>query len=55
MISSPDANGAYPLLTTGTIFGIIAREGDLGTFAEGLAVYRSVQNPAEAWGDCVNS
>lgn len=54
-ISSPGAYGAYPFINyRDDFFGIIAREGDLGTLAEGLALYRSLRNQAEAWAGCVN-
>lgn len=55
MISSPGAYAAYSFINyRNDFFGIIAREGDLGTFAEGLTLYRSVQSQAEARAGCVN-
>lgn len=52
-VSSPGAYGAYPFINyEDDFFGIIAREGGLGTFADGLALYRSVQERAEAWAVC---
>jgi hypothetical protein len=34
--------------------GIVARQGMLGTFAEGTAVFDSVRAKAEAWATCPN-
>ena len=54
-ISSPGAYGAYPFINYNKdFFGILARQGNLGTFVEGLTFYRSIQPLAEAWADCGN-
>lgn len=48
--SSPGAYGAYPFMNTEhNFFGVLARQGALGTFAEGKAVYDAVADLAEQW------
>jgi len=52
-ISSPGAYGAYPFINFSLhFFGLVARQGMLGTFPEGLRVYREVQSTAEKWAAC---
>jgi CubicO group peptidase (beta-lactamase class C family) len=42
-VSSPGAYGAYPFIDfAGGYYGLLARQGDLGTFRDGLAVYRDL-------------
>ncbi len=49
-ISSPGAYGAYPFIDfTNHYFGIIAREGALGTFANGYAVFESIEDKLIQW------
>lgn len=51
--SSPGAYGAYPFINTEQrFFGVLARQGALGTFANGKAVYDAVANLAEQWATC---
>lgn len=51
--SSPGAYGAYPFLNLSLgFFGIVARQGLLGTGFEGTAVYELVRGPAETWATC---
>lgn len=48
--SSPGAFGAYPFLNTELdYFGILARQGNLGTFREGKSVFSDVVDVAEQW------
>ncbi len=48
--SSPGAYGAYPFMNTRQrFFGIVARQGALGTFPKGKAVYDAVADLAERW------
>jgi len=52
-ISSPGAYGAYPFMNRADdYFGIVARQGGLGTFPEGTAVYDSVAGLVEKWTLC---
>lgn len=49
--SSPGAYGAYPFIDfKNRYFGILAREGALGTFVEGLTLFRQVEDDAARWG-----
>lgn len=49
-VSSPGAYGAYPFWDrTRNYWGILARQGRLGSYPEGLAVERSVRPLIEAW------
>lgn len=49
-ISSPGAYGAYPFIDyEHNYFGIVAREGALGTGSEGVAVYREIRADLETW------
>lgn len=49
-ISSAGAYGAYPFIDyEHSYFGIVAREGALGTGSEGVAVYRAIETDLEAW------
>lgn len=48
--SSPGAYGAYPFLDfKNGYFGILARQGELGTFRNGAALFRTVQDTAGKW------
>jgi CubicO group peptidase (beta-lactamase class C family) len=48
--SSAGAYGAYPFIDFDhRYFGILARQGGLGTFPEGVAMFRSIQSLAEQW------
>jgi len=49
-ISSPGAFGAYPFIDyVNNYFGIVAREGALGTFTNGYDVFLSVSGQLEQW------
>jgi CubicO group peptidase (beta-lactamase class C family) len=51
--SSPGAYGAYPFMNLNKkFFGIVARQGSLGTFANGVYLYRSVKASVEKWAAC---
>jgi hypothetical protein len=53
--SSPGAYGAYPFVSFNhKYFGIVAREGALGTFTEGIDLFRNIQSKAESWASCKN-
>jgi CubicO group peptidase (beta-lactamase class C family) len=48
--SSPGAYGAYPFIDFDHgYFGIVARQGGLGTGFEGVAIARSIEAPAARW------
>lgn len=48
--SSPGAYGAYPFIDFDHgYFGIVARQGELGTFPEGVNLFRAAQTQIEAW------
>ena len=48
--SSPGAYGAYPFMNlTNKFYGIIARQGALGTFRNGYAVYATVEPQVIQW------
>jgi CubicO group peptidase (beta-lactamase class C family) len=50
--SSPGAYGAYPMIDFDHDYiGVLARRGDFATFAEGLAVFRAVEDGVNAWAD----
>lgn len=52
-VSSPGAYGAYPFWDRSKdYFGIVARQGALGTFPNGVAIERSVRPEMEAWAAC---
>lgn len=52
-VSSPGAYGAYPFWDRSkNYFGIVARQGALGTFPEGIAIERSVRPDVEQWLTC---
>ena len=54
-VSSPGAYGAYPFVNLeNDYFGIIARQGNLGTFTEGYAIYDSIRENVESWALCEN-
>lgn len=51
--SSPGAFGAYPFINFNkNFFGLVARQGALGTYPEGINLYRGVQSLAESWAEC---
>ena len=52
-VSSPGAYGAYPFWDRSKdYFGIVARQGALGTFTNGVAIERAVRPKAEEWAAC---
>lgn len=52
-MSSPGAYGAYPFWDREKdYFGILARQGALGTFDKGIATARAAQPQLEAWAAC---
>lgn len=52
-VSSPGAYGAYPFWDrTNDYIGIVARQGALGTYTNGIAIERSVRTKVEQWADC---
>jgi len=54
-VSSPGAYGAYPFVNLPRdFFGIVARQGALGSFPQGVKVLDSVRPELEAWADCGN-
>ncbi|MBN2715292.1 MAG: beta-lactamase family protein [Deltaproteobacteria bacterium] len=54
-VSSPGAYGAYPFWNRAHDYiGIIARQGSLGTFREGYAIFDAVRDTAESWATCPN-
>ena len=51
--SSPGAYGGYPFIDFDHHYlGVLARQGALGTFRDGLATFRAVQRLADQWADC---
>ncbi|MDC0598318.1 beta-lactamase family protein [Gammaproteobacteria bacterium] len=55
-VSSPGAYGAYPFLNIDKdYFGIIARQGKLGTFRNGYLLFDSVQGKVDEWASCPNA
>ncbi|WP_221628014.1 serine hydrolase domain-containing protein [Teredinibacter franksiae] len=52
-VSSPGAYGAYPFLNTSNgAFGLIARQGQLGSFREGYALLDGVRDLVDNWAEC---
>ena len=52
-VSSPGSYGAYPFWDrTHNYWGIVARQGALGTYPNGIAVERVVRSKAEQWAQC---
>lgn len=52
-ISSPGAYGAYPFWDRDNdYYGIVARQGALGTYPEGVEIERSVRPLVESWSHC---
>ena len=48
--SSPGAYGAYPFIDfRNGYFGILARQGALGTFPNGVNLFRTIQDKADSW------
>lgn len=55
-VSSPGAYGAYPFLNIEKdYFGIIARQGNLGTFRNGYQLFDSISSKIEEWASCANN
>ena len=53
--SSPGAYGAYPFFKSdGSYWGLVARQGGLGTFPEGVAIGELIRAESEAWSTCSN-
>jgi|SaaInlStandDraft_2_1057019.scaffolds.fasta_scaffold60048_1 CubicO group peptidase (beta-lactamase class C family) len=51
--SSPGAYGSYPFINLNKkFFGILARQGALGTYTNGVILFRSIQTDVEKWADC---
>jgi CubicO group peptidase (beta-lactamase class C family) len=52
-LSSPGAYGAYPFIDQASRYvGLLARQGALGSFANGLDTYDQVSAEVEAWARC---
>lgn len=52
-ISSPGAYGAYPYWDQSkSYFGLVTRQGDIGTFPNGLYIERAVRSKVETWLGC---
>ncbi|OGW49727.1 MAG: hypothetical protein A2V62_12045 [Nitrospirae bacterium RBG_19FT_COMBO_58_9] len=52
-VSSPGAYGGYPFWDRSKGYtGIVARQGALGTFPNGIAIERSVRSNVEQWAAC---
>ncbi len=52
--SSPGAYGAYPFINLDKeFFGLIARQGALGTYTNGVSIFRTVKSKAEEWATCI--
>ena len=52
-LSSPGAYGAYPFVASDLRYsGLLAREGELGTFPEGIEIATGVRELSEAWTSC---
>lgn len=55
-VSSPGAYGSYPFLNIEKdYFGIIARQGNLGTFRNGYQLFDSISSKVEEWASCANN
>ena len=53
-VSSPGAYGAYPFWDrSNDYFGIVVRQGALGTFPNGIAIERDARPKAEEWAACL--
>lgn len=51
--SSPGAYGAYPFISLNkNYFGLIARQGALGTFKNGYDLFEEVRELSEEWAEC---
>ncbi len=52
-VSSPGAYGAYPYWDKNIGYvGLVARQGELGTFESGLMIERGVRETVELWAQC---
>ncbi len=52
-VSSPGAYGAYPFWDRKNhYFGIVARQGELGTYPNGISLVRAVRSMLEQWAVC---
>ncbi|MFZ5471177.1 MAG: hypothetical protein ACOZIN_17280 [Myxococcota bacterium] len=48
--SSPGAYGPYPFIDfDNQYFGILARQGSLGTYSEGARLFRTIEDTAKRW------
>ena len=48
--SSPGAYGGYPFIDfEHGYFGMVARQGELGTYPEGILLFRQIQDDADRW------
>lgn len=55
-ISSAGAYGTYPFINFNKgYYGIVARQGDLGTFPKGVILFESIEDDIEEWVDLLNS
>lgn len=53
-ISSPGAYGAYPYWDRNrNYFAIIARQGSLNTYTNGITIERAIRTQVEAWASCL--
>ena len=53
-VSSPGAYGAYPFWDRSKNYtGIVARQGTIGTFPNGIAIERAVRPTVEQWAACL--
>ena len=53
-LSSPGAYGAYPFWDRSRNYtGIVARQGTIGTFPNGIAIERAVRPTIEQWAACL--
>lgn len=52
-VSSPGAYGSYPFWDIAHAYvGLVAQQGPLGSYPDGLAIERAVRSAAEAWAMC---
>lgn len=53
VVSSPGAYGAYPFIDVQTkLTGIIARQGELGSFGDGFELYTQISSDLRIWEGC---
>ncbi len=54
-VSSPGSYGAYPFWDrTNNYWGLVARQGALGTYPNGINIERAVRAKAESWAQCTH-